>query len=49
MYDAQTGNLTRVFDSKYKGAPVCFEGGATLKILTVMESGFFGLATADVR
>jgi hypothetical protein len=49
LYDIQSGSLLRVYDTNFKGSPVCFEDGKTLRILTVMESGFFGLATAELQ
>jgi hypothetical protein len=49
LYDIQSGDQLRVYDTNFRGSPVCFEEGKTLTILTVMDSGFFGLASADLR
>ncbi len=49
LYDAQSGELLRVYRGEYAGSPVCFEQGKTLTFMTVMKAGFFGLATADLQ
>lgn len=49
LYEAQSGSLLRLYEPKYSGAPVCFEEGKTLTIMSVVKAGFWAFAKADVQ
>jgi hypothetical protein len=50
LYDAQTGDVVRVYHPEYVGTVACFQNGQTLSVLlTQSASGKVSLGTVDLR
>ena len=50
LYDAQSGNVVRVYQPKFSGTIACFQDGQTLSVLLQEPaSGRISLGTADLR
>ncbi len=50
LYDAQSGDVVRVYRPEFSGTPACFEDGQTLSVLLPQSSsGNMAIATADLQ